>query len=97
VINIQVRRELCGQVVARAACGLAWETMLGDLDQAAFPLLGALDPYGDAVFNGRQIPALLRELDRLPPERGGAWADEVRALCGLVLQRMHHYLVFVGD
>jgi hypothetical protein len=97
VISIQVRRELCGQVAARAACGLSWETALGDLDQAAFPLLGALDPYGDAVFNRRQIPALLRELDRLPPERSDAWADEARTLCGLVLQMVHHYLVFVGD
>lgn len=72
VIQIQVRREVCGQVVARAACGLAWETTLGDLDQAASPLLGALNPYGDAVFNRRQIPALLQELDRLPAERSGA-------------------------
>lgn len=94
---MQVRRELNGQVVARASCSIAWEKMLSDLDRAAFPLLGGLDPYGDAVFNGRQIPALLRELDRLPPERGGAWADEARVLCGLVLQKVHHYLVFVGD
>lgn len=55
---MQVRRGLSGPVVARAVCGLAWETALGDLDQAAFPLLGALDPYGDAVFNRRQIPAM---------------------------------------
>lgn len=94
---MQVRHELSGEVVARAACGLAWHTTLGDLDQSAFPLLGALDPYGDAVFNRRQIPALLQELDRLPREQGGAWADEVRALCGLMLQKVHRYLVFVGD
>jgi hypothetical protein len=33
-------------------------------------MLGALDPYGDAIFNSRQIPALLRELDSLPPNVG---------------------------
>ena len=82
---MQVRQELRGPVVARAAC--AWETVLGDRDQAAFPLLCALDPYGDAVFNRGQIPALLRELERLPPERGGAWVDEVRALGGWCCRR----------
>jgi hypothetical protein len=94
---MQVRRELSGEVVARAASGLAWHATLGDVDQATFPLLGALDPYGDAVFNHRQIPALLRELDQLPRDLGGAWADEVRALCSLALQNVHHYLMFVGD
>ena len=84
---MQVRQEVAGPVVARAACGLAWETVVGDLDQAAFPLLCVLDPYGDAVFNGRQIPALLRELERLPSERGGAWVDEVRALGGWCCRR----------
>ena len=52
--------------MARAACGLPWETALDGLDQAAFPMLGALDPYGDAVFNHRQIPALLREAMNCP-------------------------------
>lgn len=94
---MQVNREVQGEVVARATCGLPWETALGDLDQAAFPMLGALDPYGDAVFNHRQIPALLRELDQLPSERGGAWVAEVRTLCELVLRGLHHYLLFIGD
>jgi hypothetical protein len=98
MIDMQVNRELQGEVVARAACGLPWETALGGLDQAEFPMLAALDPYGDAVFNHQQIPALLRELDQLPPERGGMWVGEVRTLCELVLQRRpHHYLLFIGD
>jgi hypothetical protein len=94
---MQVRREVAGQVEARAACGLRWHTTLCGLDQEAFPLLGALDPYGDAVFNHRQIPALIRELDMLPPEHGGEWAGEARTLCNFVLRGVHRYLVFVGD
>ena len=94
---MQVRREVSGEVVARAAYGLSWATVLGDLDQAAFPMLGALDPYGDAVFNHRQVPALLGELDLLPSERGGAWVAEVRTLCDLVSHGLHRYLLFVGD
>ncbi|MDL4777637.1 MULTISPECIES: hypothetical protein [Thermomonosporaceae] len=92
-----MNRELQGEVVARAGCGLSWETTLGGLDQAAFPMLGALDPYGDAVFNHRQIPALLGELDRLPVERGGVWVAEVQALCEVALRRPHHYILFIGD
>jgi hypothetical protein len=94
---MQVNQELQGKVVARAACGLPSETALGSLDQAAFPTLGALDPYGDAVFNHRQIPALLRELDQLPPEAGGAWVAEVRTLCELALREPHRYILFIGD
>lgn len=94
---MQVNREIHGKTVARARCGLPWEITLAGLDQAAFPLLGALDPYGDAVFDQRQIPALLRELDQLPAERGGTWVDEVRTLADLVLYGTHRYLLFIGD
>jgi hypothetical protein len=94
---MRVNHEVQGEVVARAACGLPWATTLAGLDQAAFPMLGALDPYGDAVFNHRQIPALLRELDQLPPERGGEWAEEARALCQVASRRLHHYILFIGD
>ncbi|MFC0540169.1 hypothetical protein [Kutzneria chonburiensis] len=97
MIDMQVRRELCGEVVARAAAGIAWDTTLGDLDRATFPLVGALIPYGDTVFNHLQAAELLLELDRLPAHHGGAWVDEARALCDLVLRKAHHYLVFVGD
>lgn len=92
-----VSRELRGEVVARAGCAVPWEIALVGMNQAAFPMLGALDPYGDAVFNRLQIPALLEELDRLPVERGGAWVAEARALCEVALREPHHYIVFVGD
>lgn len=94
---MRVSREIRGEVVARAGCGLPWETTLAGLDQAVFPMLGALDPHADAVFNGRQIPALIAELDRLPAERGGEWVAEVRALCAVVSRGPAHYILFIGD
>jgi hypothetical protein len=97
VISMRVSREINGEVVARAGCGLPWEVTLAGLDRTAFPLLGALDPYGDAVFNHRQVPALLAELDVLPESSGGPWVGEVRALCELVLRRTHHDILFIGD
>ncbi|MFF3666397.1 hypothetical protein [Microtetraspora malaysiensis] len=39
---------------------------MSDLDQAEFPMLGGLAPYGDAIFNQRRVPVLLKELERLP-------------------------------
>jgi hypothetical protein len=86
-----------GKAVATAACGLRWGTTVRHLDRAAFPLLGALDPYRDAVFDHRRIPALLEELDRLPTELGGAWVSEVRTLCAIVLEKPDLQLWFIGD
>jgi hypothetical protein len=94
---MQVSSELCGEVIARAACGISWGSSLGGLDRVSFPLLGALDPYGDAAFNHRQVLAFIDELDRLPAERGGEWVGEARALAELVRTGTHRYLVFVGD
>ncbi|MEU5347159.1 MULTISPECIES: hypothetical protein [unclassified Streptomyces] len=60
-------------------------------------MLWALDPYGDAVFNHRQVPLLLAELDRLPSVCGGDWVGQARELCQAVQQKVHRYLWFVGD
>ena len=60
-----VRGDL-GNVVARAEGGVEWTAAFADLGPAGFPMLWALTPYGDAVFNQRQVPLLLSELDRLP-------------------------------
>ncbi|MFJ9931785.1 hypothetical protein ACIRSJ_01565 [Streptomyces virginiae] len=86
-----------GDVVARAGCGLDWFSLLATVDRSVFPMLGALDPYRDVVFNQRQIPSLLAELEQLPVERGGQWVQEVRDLCQVVAQGTHRYLEFIGD
>lgn len=91
-----VRGDL-GNFIARATCGLPWSEALAGLDPAGFPMLAGLLPYGDAVFNERQIPVLLKELERLPPELGGAWVEEVRRLCSIALQAPHRYVWFLGD
>ncbi|MFI9723829.1 hypothetical protein ACIHFE_29930 [Streptomyces sp. NPDC052396] len=92
-----VVREENDVVVARAGCGLSWFETVGDLDRDQFPMLGGLDPYGDAAFNQRQMSVLLKELDRLPDGCQGQWVDEVRALGRTVLQKPHRYLWFIGD
>ncbi|MFF6785094.1 hypothetical protein [Streptomyces sp. NPDC012510] len=70
MINMQVRGDR-GKPVTRAQGGLEWTDLFPALDPVHFPMLWALNPYGDAVFNERQVPLLLAELDRLPAAYGG--------------------------
>jgi hypothetical protein len=86
-----------GDFVARAKAGVVWTTDFADLDPADFPMLWALTPYGDAVFNQRQMPLLLAELDRLPAACDGDWVAQARELCQVVERGLHLYLWFIGD
>jgi hypothetical protein len=96
VINLEVRGD-SGNAVSRAQAGVEWTEAFAELDPAVFPMLWALTPYGDAVFNQRQVPLLLVELDRLPAACGGDWVGQARDLCQVVDRGMHLYLWFVGD
>ncbi|MFB7678293.1 hypothetical protein ACFC26_43560 [Kitasatospora purpeofusca] len=96
MINMAVRGD-SGNVVARAEAGVEWTAGFGDLDPAEFPMLWALTPYGDAVFNQRQVPLLRSELERLPAGLGGDWVGQARGLCQVVARGQHLYLWFLGD
>ncbi len=96
MINLVVRGD-SGRVVDRAQAGVEWTDAFAELDPAVFPMLWALTPYGDAVFNQRQVPLLLAELDRLPAVCGGDWVEQARELCQVVDRGTHLYLWFVGD
>ncbi|MGW3836765.1 hypothetical protein [Streptomyces microflavus] len=56
-----------------------------------------MTPYGDAVFNQRQVPLLLAGLDRLPADLGADWVGQARELCQVVERGLHLYLWFIGD
>jgi hypothetical protein len=96
VINLAVRGDL-GDVVARAEAGVEWTNAFADLASSEFPMLFALTPYGDAMFNQRQMPLVLAELDRLPAACGGEWVAQARELCQVVERGTHLYLWFIGD
>jgi hypothetical protein len=96
VINLAVRGD-SGGIEARAQAGVEWTSAFADLDPADFPMLFALTPYGDAVFNQRQMPLLLAELDRLPAACDGEWVAQARELCQVVERGLHLYLWFIGD
>ncbi|MFF4690459.1 hypothetical protein [Streptomyces sp. NPDC001307] len=96
MINMAVRGD-SGNVVDHAKAGVEWTAGFAELDSAEFPMLWALTPYGDAVFNQRQVPLLLSELDRLPADLGGDWVGQARELCQVVERGLHLYLWFIGD
>jgi hypothetical protein len=67
----------------------------------SFPLLQYVDPYGDAVFNGPQMPEVQRELDIL---LGKAVSDEqkdilcrIRELAVKCQKQPDMFLRFMGD
>jgi hypothetical protein len=85
-------------LIVASSHGFDWTQELIDLDAAVFPMFAVLCAYLDTVFNRRQIPILLAELDRLP---AGLIPDlarpEVRRLATLVEEGQHLYLWFCGD
>ena len=64
MIDLQVRGD-SGQVLASAP-GFEWTQDLIDLDGSVYPMMAGLCAFLDTVFNQRQIPMLLAELERLP-------------------------------
>ncbi|MGN9807085.1 hypothetical protein [Micromonospora sp. L32] len=98
MIDMQVRTEQ-GAIVAEGNRGFDWSQDLIDLDRSAYPMLSGLCAFLDTMFNLRQLPSLLDELDRLPS--GVALDDEsrteIRRLCEVAQMEPHRYLWFLGD
>jgi len=84
-------------VDARAEGAVEWTSALADLNPVQVPMVWALTPYGDTVFNQRRVQLLTSELDRLPAACGGDWVARTRELCQVVERGTHLYLWFVGD
>jgi hypothetical protein len=97
-----VRKEMPERGERLDESALPWKVPQGVLNERETPLLVAVDPYGDTVFNRfqveRQLPrevALLRE--RLTDSHAVAMLDELERLMALATERVHRYLWFVGD
>jgi len=94
---MQVRSET-GHVLARGGARLDWaEDTVAGLDPAAFPMLAGICPFEDTVFNSFQRQMLVAELDRLPVERQGPWAEALRSMCRIAAGDSHRYVWLLGD
>lgn len=74
---------------------------VGELDPALYPLLSGVDPVGDTLFNQRQIPRVLEEVEQLlsAPECSGQARDSLERIRDLLSVRLapHEFLWLVGD
>lgn len=74
---------------------------LPDFENDDFPMIKFIDRYGNTVFNGPQMEAVVPELRRLRERaRNDVQArvvDGVIELAETCANEVHPYLVFVGD
>lgn len=70
---------------------------LSDLDEAEYPMLYYVDPYGPTFFSSVQLIAVIPELQRLANEQPRPVLDKVLEMAGRVRGTPHTFLVFVGD
>ena len=98
MIHAQVRSEN-GDVLSRGSHGLDWSATLQYIDEDEFPFLGGLLPYGDTMFNYRQVEKLQREVndETVLGILGQSVAAEIESLCLQVRNGLHLYLWFLGD
>lgn len=69
---------------------------LPDFDDARYPLLRLIDPYGDTIFNSYQMTGLIPELAARLEETNHQVLAEVIALAERCRTR-RSYFVFLGD
>ncbi|SRR5258708_1049795 len=71
------------------------------IDDPSFPLLQYVNPYGDAVFNPKQMQQLLEELQLLVNQSSEEYSkrllERVQVLARECQGANHLYLRFVGD
>ena len=101
-ISMWVRREMPerGERFEEAAVACTPPNALLNLRDT--PLLVAVDPYGDTVFNRFQCEQQLpKEIAYLRENLNGAahiaMLDELDRLVGITTERVQRYLWFVGD
>lgn len=75
--------------------------LLPDIDDDTFHCLRFIDPYGDTVFNQRQIPILIKELRTVirnvkTPETK-AFGEKLLELIREAEGQVHTYIKFYGD
>ena len=62
-----------------------------------FKLLRYLDPYGDTIFNNKQMEDLIGDLQILQQDHYTPLLDEVIEICLTCKTSAHTYVAFYGD
>jgi hypothetical protein len=100
-ISMWVRQEMPERGDRIDEGSVAWKVPPGVLNLRDTPLLVAVDPHGDTVFNRFQIRQQLpREIEYLRASLvsdSQPMLDELERLMAVALDRVHRYVWFVGD
>jgi hypothetical protein len=76
-------------------------SLIPNLDDDRFELLGYVDPYGDTIFSWTQAESLIRDLQRAKEkaasEEALALIDQIILLASRAAQQGDLYLKFCGD
>lgn len=72
------------------------ETDLPDYDDLSYPYLRLIDPYGETIFAGHQMAAVIPELERLAAARGSRNVEAALAVARRCVPCGAH-LAFLGD
>lgn len=94
-INVEIRYEGCETDVVLDGVYLT-AAHLPEYDDARFPYLRFIDPYGDTVFGSYQMVAVIPELEALLTERPSPEIEAVLAAARQCAGR-GRYLWFLGD
>ena len=97
-----VRKEMPERGERLAEGNAAWTPPNHLLNLRDTPLLVAVAPYGDTVFNGfqckQQLPSEIAYLrEHLHSDAETTMLDELERLIETATERVHRYLWFVGD
>ena len=100
-ITMWVRKEMPARGDRIDEGALAWKVPQGVLNFRDTPLLVAVDPYGDTVFNRFQIERQLpREVEFLREHLdlgSQPMLAELERLMAVATEHVHRYLWFIGD
>lgn len=91
-----------GTVLEEVVMDRSFNPVLKGIDRKRFPVMGALDPYGDTSLNYLQCNLLLDELrdgeDFLnQAEVKDSAVSELARLCNVTRAKPHRQLLFIGD
>ncbi len=71
---------------------------IGHNNIAKFVKLSEIDPYGDTIFNGLQIPLLTKELEALAAESDPSRSQLIGTVMDFLARAgIHEYIRFIGD
>lgn len=94
-VQVELRNER-GDVISPPVVSLE-EADLPNRESRDFPYLSLIDPYGDTIFNRRQMLAVIPEIQLLLSVHPSPEWAVILSLARQCADEVHTYLCFVGD